>query len=184
VITGNASSRVAEDVSKNLGGMKSCQADVSLRVITCATAAIIAAKTEHAAVVHVNPTSGGAKAITNAVNKVLDNALLEKIVSTWQDAINNGMPLRVMVSDVKTFKATKAVMDGIPAISPSVVKVTKRDWKESTGLLELEVLYKGTSDGFCETMDGQKITDGSTLAVTGSTSGSARLKVVAAGTKK
>lgn len=183
IITGNASSRVAEEVSKNLGGMKSCQADVSIRVITCATAAIIAAKTEHAAVVHVNPTSGGAKAITSAITKVLDKTLLEKIISTWQDAINNGMPLRVMVSDVKSFKATKAVMDGIPAISSSVVKVTKRDWKESTGLLELEVLYKGNSDGFCETVDSQKLPDGSTLAVTGSSSGSARLKVVAEGGK-
>jgi hypothetical protein len=181
VITGNASSRVAEDISKNLGGMKSCQADVSIKVITCATAAIITAKTEHAAVVHVNPTSGGAQAITKAVDKALDNSLLEKIVNAWQDAINNGVSLRVMVSDVKTFKATKAVMDGLPAISSNVVKVTKRDWKESTGLLELEVIYKGTSDGFCETVDSQKLSDGSTLAVTGSTSGSARLKVVAAG---
>jgi len=177
VITGNASSRVAEDISKSLGGMKSCQADVSLKVITCATAAIIAAKTEHAAAVHVNPTSGGAKAITEAIHKVLDKSLLEKIVSTWQDAINNGLPLRVLVSDVKSFKTSKAVMDGLPAISSSVVKVTKRNWNQGTGLLELEVVYKGNADGFCESVDGQKIPDGSTLSVTGSTSGSAKLKV-------
>jgi hypothetical protein len=181
VITGNASSRVAEEISKDLGGMKSCQADVALKVVTCATAAIVAAKTEHAAVVHVNPTSGGAKAIGMAINKVLDKSLLEKIVTNWQNSINNGVPLRVMVSDVKSFKTSKAVIDGIPAISPSVVKVTKRDWNQGTGLLELEVVYKGNADGFCETMDGQKIPDGCTLAVTGSSSGSARLKVEAAG---
>lgn len=181
IITGNATSRVAEDVSKNLGGMKSCQADVSLKVILCANASIVTAKTEHAAVAHVSPTSGGAKAIAEATRKALDRHLLEKIVSTWQDQINNGMSLRVTVSDVKSFKSSKAVIDGLPALSSNVVKVTKRDWNQSTGLLELDVLYKGNSDGFCETVDNGKLSDGTTLSVTGSTAGSARLKVAAAG---
>jgi hypothetical protein len=177
IITGNATSRVAEEISKNLGGMKSCQADVSLKVVLCANAAIIAAKTEHAAAVHVNPTSGGAKAIADATRKALDRHLLEKIVASWQDQINNGMSLRVTVSDVKNFKTSKAVIDGLPALSTGVVKVTKRDWNQSTGILELDVLYKGNSDGFCEGIDGGNLSGGTTLTVTGSSSGSARLKV-------
>jgi len=181
VIAGNAVSRVAEDISKSLGGMKSCQADVSIKVISCATAAVITAKTEHAAAVHVSPVSGGAKAIAEAAQKLLDRFLLEKIVASWQDAINNGVALRVMVSDVKSFKSSKAVMDGLPAASAGVVKVTKRDWNASTGVLELEVVYKGNSDGFSETMDGAKLPDGSTLAVTGSSASGARMKVVPAG---
>jgi hypothetical protein len=183
VITGNASSRVAEEISKSLGGMKSCQADVSLKVITCATAAIITAATEHAAAVHVNPTSGGAKAIVAATHKLLDKQLLDKIISSWQDVINNGLALRVTVSEVKSFKTSKAVIDGLPGASSNVVKVTKRDWNQSTGILELEVVYKGTCDGFCETIDGHKLSGGLTLSVTGSTSGSARLKVAAPGEK-
>jgi hypothetical protein len=178
IITGNAVSRVAEDVSKNLGGMKSCQADVSIKVLLCANAAIVAAKTEHAAAVHVNPVSGGAKAIAEATRKALDRHLLEKIVASWQDQINNGMSLRVTVSDVKNFKTSKAVIDGLPELSSSVVKVTKRDWNQSTGILELDVLYKGNSDGFCETIDGGNLSDGTALSVTGSSSGSARLKVM------
>jgi hypothetical protein len=177
VITGNAVSRVAEEVSRNLGGMKSCQADVSLKVISCATAAIITAKTEHAAAVHVSPVSGGAKAIAAATQKLLDRHLLEKIVASWQDAINNGISLRVIVSDVKSFKSAKAVIDGLPAATSSVVKVTKRDWNQSTGVLELEVIYKGNSDGFCENVDGAKLGDGSALSVTGSSAGGARLRV-------
>ncbi|MBN1128093.1 MAG: hypothetical protein JXA71_03860 [Chitinispirillaceae bacterium] len=183
IVTGNAVSRVAEEISKNLGGMKSCQADVSLKVILCANAAIVAAKTEHAAVAHVNPVSGGAKAIAEATRKALDRHLLEKIVASWQDQINNGMSLRVTVSDVKSFKTSKAVIDGLPALSSSVVKVTKRDWNQSTGILELDVLYKGNSDGFCETVDGGKLSDGTTVAVTGSAAGSARLKVTGEGGK-
>jgi hypothetical protein len=179
VITGTAVSRVAEEISVNLGGMKSCQADVSLKVIVCATAAIITAKTEHAAAVHINPVSGGAKAIGQAVQKLLDRHLFEKIVASWQDQINNGMSLRVTVGSVKSFKTSKAVMDGLQTLSKGVVTVTKRDWNQATGILELEVLYKGNGDGFCESVDGGKLSDGSTLSVTGSSSGSARLKVSA-----
>jgi hypothetical protein len=179
VIAGSAVSRVAEEVSVNLGGMKSCQADVSLKVIVCATAAVITAKNEHAAAVHINPVSGGAKAIGLAVRKLLDRHLFEKIVASWQDQINNGIPLRVTVSGVKIFKTSKAVMDGLPTISRGVVTVSKRGWNQATGILELEVLYKGNCDGFCETVDSKKLSDGSTLSVTGTTSGSARLKVSA-----
>jgi hypothetical protein len=102
-------------------------------------------------------------------------------VAAWQDKINNGIPLRVTVSDVKAFKSSKAVIDGLPALSSGVVTITKRDWNQSTGLLELDVLYKGNSDGFCESVDGGKLSDGSSLAVTGSAAGSARLKVTVAG---
>jgi hypothetical protein len=177
IITGNAVSRVAEEISKQLGGMKSCQADVSLKVILCANAAIVTAETEHSAAVHINPVSGGAKAIADATRKALDRHLLEKIVAAWQDQINNGVSLRVTVNDVKTFKSSKAVIDGLPALSSGVVTVTKRDWNQSTSLLELDVLYKGNSDGFCESVDGGKLSDGSSLAVTGSAAGNARLKV-------
>jgi hypothetical protein len=65
-------------------------------------------------------------------------------------------------------------------MGPSVVKVTKRGWNQSTGLLELEVLYKGNSEGFCENVDGKKLATGDRLQVTGSTSGGARLKVLEA----
>jgi hypothetical protein len=176
VITGSAVSRVAEDLSVNLGGMKSCQADVSLKVISCATAAVITAKSEHAAAVHISPVSGGAKAIGLAVQKLLDQHLFEKIVATWQDQINNGMPLRVTVSNVQSFKTSKAIMDGIPALSRGVVRVTKRDWNQATGILELEVLYKGNCDGFCSAIDNRKVSEGSVISVTGSSSGSARLR--------
>jgi len=177
VIAGSAVSRVAEEVSVNLGGMKSCQADVSLKVIVCATAAVITAKNEHAAAVHINPVSGGTKAIGLAVQKLLDRHLFEKIVASWQDQINNGIPLRVTVSGVKIFKTSKAVIDGLPTISRGVVTVSKRGWNQATGILELEVLYKGNCDGFCETVDSKKLSDGSVVSVTGTTSGSARLKV-------
>ena len=177
VITGKAISSVAEGLSNQIVGFNSCQADVSIRVIVCATAKILAAKTGHAAAVHINPQSGGAIAIRKAAKKVMDDYLFEKIVGSWQDIINNGIPLRVIVSNVKSFRISKAVMNAINDASTSIVKVTKRNWNEGTGLLELEVKYKGNSDGFSETIDSNSIPTGGKLLVTGSTLNSVRIKV-------
>lgn len=177
IITGTAVSRVAKGISNQLGGMKSCQADVSVKVIVCATAKIVAAKNQHAAVVHISPQSGGNKAITQAARKIMAGYVFEKIVSSWQNVINNGIPLRVVVGNVRNFKISSAVIRGIKNISSSVVKVTKRNWNKGTGMLELEVKYKGNSDGFCERVDGLTLTPKHKLSVTGNTSNSARLKV-------
>ena len=69
VITGNAVSRVAENISYNLGGMKSVQADVTLRAINCTTGRIIASGDAHGARVHISPNTAGTMAINAAPKK-------------------------------------------------------------------------------------------------------------------
>jgi hypothetical protein len=177
VITGTSVSRVADALNGSLGGMKSCQADVAIKIINCANGSIISAKMEHAAVVHINPVSGGAKAITDAITRLFEKHLFEELLSSWQFILNNGIPLRVIVSNVKSFKTSKALLNEMPMHNNNIVKVTKREWNQTTGIMELEVVYKGNSDGFCESMDSKKLSDNTTISVTGSNSGSVKLKV-------
>ncbi len=176
IIIGTGTAKVAEGVSAQLGGMKSCQADVSIKVIVCATAKVVTAKSEHAAVLHINPQTGGTMALTKASQKIMDQYIFEKVVGSWQDVINNGLPLRVMVSDVRDFKTSNAVIKGIQG-AVSVVKVAKRGWNQTSGVLELEVTYKGNSDGFSETVDSFALPGGGKLQVTGGGQNSVRMKV-------
>ncbi len=177
IITGTAVSRVADGMQEMLGNMKSCQADVSIKVIVCSTAKIIAAKNGHSAVVHVSPLAGGNIAIAKASKKVMDKYIFEKIVSSWQDVINNGVLLKVAVNNVKVFSASKATINAIKNSSTSVVRVIKRKWNRKSGVLDLEVKYKGNSDGFCEVVDGFSVNNKYKLAVTGNTSNSVMLKI-------
>ncbi|KMQ52824.1 hypothetical protein CHISP_0045 [Chitinispirillum alkaliphilum] len=179
IIVGSAVSRAAEGVSVNLGGMVSCQADVSIRVVVCATASVVTAKSEQSAAVHVSAQSGGARAIAQAARKVMDTYILDRIVSSWQDAINNGLPLRVVVSDVNSFSATNTIIRNLREVS-GVVNVTNRGWNQGTGLMELEVVYKGNTYGLCEIVDGMVMADRSSLMVTGVTANGARLAYRAA----
>ncbi len=175
IITGTGTARVAEGVP-DMADMKSAQADVAVKVIVCATAKVVTAKTGHAAIMHINPQTGGIAALTKATQQIMDQYIFEKIVGSWQDAINNGLPLRVVVGDVRSFKTSGEVIKAFQNAA-SVVKVSKRGWNQGTGVLELEVTYKGNSDGFSETVDSYALPSGGKLQVVGGGQNSIRMKV-------
>jgi len=165
VITGDAVSRVAENVSYNLGGMKSVQADVTLRAINCTTGRIIASGDAHGAKVHISPNTAGTMAIKLASEKAAKN-LLDAIIEDWNKQINNGIPLIVSVKGVTNFRLKNAAVQTLRSM-PGVVTVHERGWNSTTNMLQVDVQYKGNANGFCTKCDGYKMTSGGSFAVTG-----------------
>lgn len=157
VVKGLADNKVLAD-----SGLKSGQANITARVVNCSSAKIIASKSASAAAVHIADDVAKAKATEKAAQKLMDRKLFEKIVASFQDMLNNGIPLDVIVNNVKKFKMQKAVRQAIQDME-SVVSVHKRSFGK--GKLVLNVLYKGTADTFSESADGQEVA-GKTLAVT------------------
>jgi len=152
--------RVIKDLMENsmLGGsgMKSGQANITARVVNCSTAQIIAAKTATGSAIHVSGETAKAKAAEQAAGRLMDRALFEKIISSFQDMQNNGIPIDVTVENVESFSMQKAVRQAL-AESASVVSITKR--KFGGGQLVLSVLYKGNIDAFAEEADGKPVKD-------------------------
>lgn len=166
IITGKAVSRVAKDLSVNLGGMKSVQADITLRAINCTTGRIIASSDAHGAKVHISPNTAGVNAIKAAITKGMKN-LLDAIIEDWNKQINNGVPLMVTVKGVTTYRIKNAVIQTLKSIS-GVMSVHERSWNGETEILKADVTYKGNTNGFCSKCDGYKMTSGGgSLGVTG-----------------
>lgn len=165
LITGSAISRVAEEISKNLGGMVSVQADLTLKAINCTSGRIIASENAHAAKVHVSPQTAGNQAIAKAADQAIAK-LLDSIIKDWQNQLNNGLPLTVRVTGVKVFRQKKAVIASLQGLS-GVSTINERSWDAASGVLLLSVVYKGNADGFCSKVDGHKMTNSGSLAVTG-----------------
>ena len=166
IITGNAVSRVAENISYNLGGMKSVQADVTLRAINCTTGRIIASGDAHGAKVHISPNTAGTMAIKTASKKAAKN-LLDAIIEDWNKQINNGIPLIVSIKGVSNFRLKNATVQTLRSMS-GVVSVHERGWNSTSKMLQVDVQYKGNANGFCTKCDGFKMTSGGgSLAVTG-----------------
>lgn len=174
IIVGKATGSIAAD-NPMLAGMKSGQADVNIKILDCQNGKVITAKNAHTAKPHISEETAMNNALLAAGTKIMDKDLFEKIVAYWQDIVNNGMELKVTVAGVDGFPKLKDVKAYFNGMSGSVVKVTQRSY--AGGILELSVLFKGSSEAFCEYVDGKKTVGGLTFAVGEFTSGTVKLAV-------
>lgn len=162
VLVGKVTKGLMQSALLGQTGMKSGQADISAKVVNCSTAMIIASKSANSAAVHVSDEIAKAQAAKKAAEKLMDRTLFEQIVSSFQDMVNNGMLLEVMVKNVASFKTQKAVRKFLAHI-PDVVSVSKRSF--GSGKLQLSVQFKGNADSFSEKVDGKNVQN-QTLSVT------------------
>jgi hypothetical protein len=165
LITGTAISRKAENLSQNLGGMVSVQADVTLKAINCATGRIISTASEHAAKVHLSPNTAGTQAIAKASEKAAGK-LLDLIIKDWQGQANNGIPLSITVKGVGAFGQKSSVLKTLRTLS-GVSAIRERDWNAQSAMLILDVQYKGNTEGFCTKADGKALDGAGKLSVIG-----------------
>ncbi|MBD3240076.1 MAG: hypothetical protein GF331_05780 [Chitinivibrionales bacterium] len=166
ILVGTAVSREAKNLSQSLGGMVSVQADVTLKAINCSSNRIIATSSGHGAQVHISPNTAGNEAIKKGAVKAATE-LLDAIIKEWQNQLNNGITIRLVIKGVGTYRLKNNVMHTISSIG-NISAARERGWNAQSRLLEVDLQYKGNVDGFCSRMDGYKLRDGGgSLAVTG-----------------
>jgi hypothetical protein len=163
VLVGTVSKSTMKSKFLEASGMVSGQAHLTAKVVNCSNARIIASKSSNGAAVHVAEDVAMANATEKAAKTLMDRALFEEIVASFQDMVNNGLPLYVIIKHVDDFKTQKAVVKALEETS-QVVSVSKRSF--GGGRLQLSVLYKGTADTFSEAVDG-KTAAGKIFSVTG-----------------
>jgi predicted nucleic acid-binding protein len=165
VLVGKVTKSLMNAKAVNDLGMISGQAHITARLVNCSNARVIASKSANSAAVHTSEDVAMAKATEKAGKKLMDRALFEKIVSSFQDMVNNGITIDVTVKNVTNYKMQKSVRKVIGALS-EVVSVNKRSF--GGGQLKLSVLYKGNADMFSDSVDGKTVGK-KTLSVTGVT---------------
>lgn len=176
--------RVKTSMADPLYNMKSAQADIAIQAISCAGGNIIASKNVHAAAIQITDAAAQAEAVKKAALKVIENtsdgkvvtSLFDKIVGSWQDTVNNGMVIRVVVENVASFKTCKAVMKTLDALGNDFVSVAQRGWQKP--VLNLEVTYKGLPEMLAEAIDGKPVPGMGTLSVTNLMAGSVSVELM------
>ncbi|MFN2366440.1 MAG: hypothetical protein ABR523_08280 [Desulfurivibrionaceae bacterium] len=148
VVKSTADNKLLGDV-----GMISGQASITARVVNCSNARIIASKSARGAAAHIALEAAETQAAEKAARKLMDEELFEKIVSSFQDMINNGMTYEVTVDNVPDYKTQKAVQNLIKGLEVSSVQ--KRNF--ANGRLQLSVLYRGNGDAFADMLDGRDV---------------------------
>lgn len=154
LITGKMTKSISEGNVVRKYGMYSGQASIQLKVVNCSTAKVIASTSETAAFAHIAKDTAMTKAAEMAAQKIMDDKLFETIVASFQDTVNNGVALDVVIKDVPNFKTQKEIQTRLADLS-NVVTVNKRRFTQK--VLYLSVVFKGNADSFSEAADGLKI---------------------------
>ena len=162
VIIGKVTKSLMKSALLDESGMKSIRANITAKVVNCSNAKIIASKSANSAACHVSEDIAKANAAQKAAKSLMDKSLFEKIISSFQDSINNGITIDVTINNVDNFKIQKAAKKVIENL-PDMISVNSRSFGQ--GQLKLSIVYKGNADSFSEEIDG-KIAKGKKLSVT------------------
>jgi len=141
IITGKAVAKVATGI--NLGGMKSCQANLTARVVKADVATIIATSSQHSAYPHIDEVTGGTKAIEKAANKMA-NELINKITQKWKDEFYKATTVKLVVQDIESFTQMNDFKTTLKYYIRGVKDIYQRNF--SGGVAELDVKLTGSAD--------------------------------------
>ncbi len=152
ILVGKVTKSLGSNALLKESGLVSGQAGITAKAVNCSNGKIIASKSTHSAAAHISEKTARDLAAEKAGKKLMDEEFFEVIISAFQNAINNGIPLDVTIKQVENFKTQKAIRQIIENIS-NVVSVIKRSFGK--GRLKLTVLYKGNADSFSDAVDGK-----------------------------
>jgi hypothetical protein len=138
VVTGKAIAKRANTQMKILGDMKSCQANLTARVIKADVGTVIATGSEHAAYPHIDEVSGGIEAIKKASIK-LGDALIKKILDKWQSEFYNQTTVKLRITGIESFTDLNAFKGILSTYFRGVKNIRQRNYAASTAELDVEI---------------------------------------------
>lgn len=148
IITGKAVAKVATGI--NLGGMKSCQANITARVIKADVATVIATGSQHAAYPHIDEVSGGMEAIKRATNKLSDE-LIEQITKKWKDEFYNATTVKLEVKGITSLNQLNNFTNTMKFLIRGVKDIYTRE--VSGDMAELDVKITGNANQLAREME-------------------------------
>ena len=113
---------------------------------------------------------GAAKIFESSQKEKVTTSLFDDIIGSWQDMQNNGTSIKLIVNNVNAYSECKAIKTFMENSGDDIVKVIQRGW--NAPILELEIVYKGTSESLADKIDRKKLPGQRTISITGLSSGS------------
>lgn len=153
VITGKALAKVASGV--NLGGMKSCQATLTARVIDGDVGTVLATSSKTAAYPHIDEVVGGTRAIEKAANQLGDE-LIGKILEKWRARIYNANTVKLMVTGLNDYTEAANFRGALSYVARGIKAVNQRALNGNTA--EYDIQIQGNADQLARELDKRTVT--------------------------
>lgn len=176
IITGKAIAKVATGI--NLGGMKSCQANLNARVVDADVGTIIATSSKHAAYPHIDEVTGGTMAIEKAANALADE-LITKILEKWRSRFYSLNDVKLIITGLESYTEAANFKNALQFTARGIKMVNQRN--VAGGTAEFDIKISGNAEQLARELDQRAIGDYN-LAVTGATQNKVTLRAVRART--
>jgi hypothetical protein len=169
VIVGKAVSKLYGDIG---GGMKSAQADLSMRAIRTDTGQVLASATTHGAAVHITPETAGTDALKKAATTASEQ-MAEKILAVYAKEAGGTKSVNITISGLNKTQFVK-FKDVLRNQVRGIKDLHERSFANNTAKISVDA--KGSSQSISDEL---LLKDFGTFAVeiVGSTANSLELKV-------
>lgn len=138
VVTGKAVAKMAT-TNINLGGMKSCQANITARVVRAGDARIVATASEHAAHPHIDEFTGGTMAIEKAAKKSAET-IIAKVIAEAQKNFYNENSITVQVRGHKDYAELQKFISTMKHYLRGVKNIYQRSNAGGFAVLDVKIL--------------------------------------------
>ncbi|MDM8525643.1 hypothetical protein QUF80_19915 [Desulfococcaceae bacterium HSG8] len=140
-------------------GLQSVQASIQLKILHSQSGLILGSVAERGAAAHISKLAGATEALRKASKKAVENYIVDKITTSFQDFLNNGIFLKVNVVGVRSYSQYKDITDFFNSLG-QVASCKKEKWNKTGGLLVLDLRFKGMSEELADLADQKKVGEG------------------------
>jgi hypothetical protein len=179
ILTGTAVSKVASGAPAVVtnAGLKSCQANINLRVIRADDASIIAVASASDRAAHIDEITGGTLALQKAAKKAADE-LKDKIIQAWQKDVYSSAQVQLQVLNIASFSQLNTFKNSLKYYVRGVQAVNQRNFASGTALFDIDT--KGTAEQMASELEAKEI-EGLKLKVIGLTANKVTVQIVQPG---
>jgi len=141
LIVGNANSTITQLPVMRSSGMKSCNANINLRVIRADDAMIIATSSTHGVAAHIDELTGSNQALQKASEQA-GKELKDKIIEKFRENQYSMRQIQFQVIDVTSFEQLNIIKNSLPYYVRGVKTIYQRSFEAGTALFDIEITQK------------------------------------------
>lgn len=171
VVIGQAVAKAGPPISGTT--LRSCQANISSRVVNADNGETLASVSASAVNVNVDPITGGTEAFKKAANEMADK-LIAQVLAKWQKRIGGAHTIKIIVSGMD-FSSLADFKRFLKENVRGIVEIYERSYKDSIAKLDVEV--KGSAKETAEELSNKKFNHG-IISVTSLTGNVINIKLI------
>jgi hypothetical protein len=141
LIFGTAATTITQPPVMRSSGMKSCNANLNLRVVRADDAVIIATTSNHAVAAHIDELTGSTQALNKAA-KAAGQALKNQIVEKFRKNQYATRQIQLQVFNITDFNQLNILKNSLPYYIRGVKKVYQRHFEAGSALFDIEITQK------------------------------------------